>query len=238
MGTSTQKDPRSRRAIDLDAAREARGDTGAGPTLAEAWDAIDAVNAGTATPEQRALAEKMRPALREVGARLAAAVDRIPAERFDDPELVTAVRQVRDVHGRDGVMLVHRVYDRHGRRGAMAQARAMLAPVGVTPQSRTAARARGAGRPRAAASRSSARSGDSGGGASDPEPPAEPASAGRSPSLAPSRLTLREVRARIVADLVAQHGLRATVAILDRAGWPLATRALAYRDAGVEEAAP
>jgi len=102
------------------------------------------------------------------------------------------------------------------------------------PSRRTRTRARGAGRPAARRTRTTSASSSSSGD----DPPAEPASAGRPPSLAPaSRLTLREARARIVSDLVAQHGLRATVAILDRAGWPIATRALAYRDAGVEGAA-
>ena len=84
-------------------------------------------------------------------------------------------------------------------------------------------------RVRTTSSSSSSSSGDG-----DSDPPAEPASAGLPPSLAPSsRLTLREVRRDYVARLHARYGLHSTIAILCRLGWPVADRALALADAGI-----
>jgi len=100
-------------------------------------------------------------------------------------------------------------------------------------------RPRGAGRPRAAATRSSSsstRASSSSGDGGDSDPPAEPASAGRSPSLAPaSRLTLREARRDYVRQLHRHFGVYATVSILRRLGWPVSARAQALTDAGIAQ---
>lgn len=87
------------------------------------------------------------------------------------------------------------------------------------PSARTAPRPRGAGRPRAAASRSSARSGDSG----EDGAPASPASADRSSALAPrpSSITDRQARMQIAANLAASFDSTASLAryLVRRLGW-------------------
>jgi hypothetical protein len=190
---------------------------------------LAAFEAEAARPEHVAWRERLREraARGEIGRRKA---QTITATATVEQDGVTAtVEHITTESGHEirvGHTKVSRPVDddviQHVRAVAHAQALRNRSRRGDTPRTvRPRTRRRGSGRPRAAASRSSSRSGDSG---SD--------DSGSSDS-APSRLTIREARQRIVSDFAARYS-RATpddlTALLTGLGWSSTATRVAIED--------
>lgn len=159
---------------------------------------------------------------------------------LSDPDDSIRRAQLRAYRRRRRTGHYDRAYRRSGRRDWLAHSRmltAEYAPPASSP--RPVARQRAARRPRAAATRSSSRSGDSGSsdGPSSDDGPAAPASAGRPPSLAPLHLTLRQVRSRIVADLLQEYPPRGVRRWLTLIGWSPTAIEQAFSDAAASRGA-